>query len=184
MSLSALGLAMLVVNDLEALGYENVEIADIYDTSAHKQVICVRKDDDGYFDWGYLSTIKDYHFMRQDINGSWYHKPGRTNPLKYKYSPSDSVPWICEFYDGNVYGCDSRISYDSLIWYVVYDISDHEYEYEPCSSSQHILTCTICGDTEGSAMSCVYLNGFCKFCGAQEYTQLEPNKLSANTQEE
>lgn len=174
-------LAHYAKEDLWALGYTGAYASSVaYTSSGHRQVLRFRRGT--FYDEDNLCMASDYHVMRSGTDGYWYHKPGRTNPLKYKY-PTSTAAWVYEAYDGENYVRDEAITYSGETWYVVYT-TPCEYEYEPCSSSQHILTCTICGDTEGSAMSCIYLNGFCKACGAQEYTHLTLNKLSANIQEE
>ncbi len=105
-------LADIIKADLEAIGLTNVSISDSIPASlnSNQKLICVRT--------GYT----DYHFMRYDpVTDAWYHKPGQTAVLKYKYIPSNNLDWISEyslegeeFYSGFVY--------NSSIKYIVYDI--------------------------------------------------------------
>lgn len=105
-------LASIIKADLEAIGLTNVTISDSIPTSlnSNQKLICVR------------TGAVDYHFMRFDpVTDAWYHKPGNTAVLKYKYVPSNSMNWITEgsfrgeeFYDG--------FAYNSSIKYIVYDI--------------------------------------------------------------
>ncbi|HPX83821.1 MAG TPA: hypothetical protein PLR16_00855 [Bacilli bacterium] len=105
-------LANIIKADLEAIGLTNVTIIDSIPTSlnSNQKLICVR-----------TGSI-DYHLMRFDpITNAWYHKPGNTAVLKYKYIPSNSLDWITETsYEGEEYYNGFR--YNSSIKYIVYDI--------------------------------------------------------------
>lgn len=153
-------IATWVKNDLESLGY-SVEFPTTtrpdMTVTAHTHLICLRRAE---------NLSHDFHFMKLGQDGDWYHKPGQTNPLKYKYVPSNSRVWICEGYDGvdDVYFYDSSYLYDSTIFYIEYT-TPHEWEYVYCGSGQHINTCTICEETTGAAISCTYLNDVCRICG-------------------
>lgn len=79
-------LALVVKDDLEWLGYTGVSVSSVEPTSlsANQTLMCIR------------SGPTDYHFMRKNFSdGYWYHKPGSTAPLKYKYHPA-SQNWISE----------------------------------------------------------------------------------------
>ena len=178
-----LTIANLIRMDLEYYGYTvvgpsltkpNVVIDD------HTHLICVRKNTDGIQlpsgSSDYQGICPDYHIMKLGTNGKWYHKPGQTNPLQYKYTPSNSIDWICETYGGSWYCRYEDWTYESEIYYIKYT-TPHDYEYVYCGSEQHIRTCTICGGTSGSASSCIYINNYCKSCGHYNgYTQITPNK--------
>ena len=75
-------LAIYVKEDLENIGMTNVIIQDsipelIYD---NQELICLRVKDE------------DYHFMRYDKKtNAWYHKPGNSAILRYKYIPSNGL---------------------------------------------------------------------------------------------
>lgn len=166
-----------VQDDLESLGYSvdspTTAMPDV-SVSEHNHLICVRKDED---------TTLDFHLMVLKTDGAWYHKPGDTNPLKYKYTPTSGRVWVLEGYNGAIYSRDEDVTYDSTIYYIKYT-TPHEYEYEPCGSNQHIRTCTICGDTSGSAISCVYSNNVCRICGGSKPIDLTPNKFGGVLLEE
>lgn len=158
-----LTIAGWVYDDLVSLGYavENpttsmpTTLVDI-----HTNLVCIRKDNDGY------GGINDYHVMRKGTDGNWYHKPGKTNPLKYKVVPSYEHIWVSEGYNGKdyTYFRISDFTYDSTIYFIKYT-TPHKYVYKSCGSNQHISTCTICGETSDSATACIYINYICKFCG-------------------
>lgn len=165
-------IANRVEDDLVSLGYTVITNSNsMPDTivSEHTHLICVRKG---------TGEFTDYHFMKLSEDGYWYHKPGQTNPLRYKYTPSNDRPWVVEGYDGvnGVYVRYEDYVYDSEIYYIEYT-TPHEWEYVYCNSSQHIKTCTICGETNGSVSACIYINNTCKFCGNYNgYIQLTPSK--------
>ena len=126
------------------------------EVGGHTHLICVRKDADGvpwYYDEdGDLKYFHDYHFMKMGEDGYWYHKPGKTNPLKYLYTPSNEKSWVSEGYNGanGIFFRYESVTYDSEIYFIEYT-TPHTYAYESCGNGQHILTCTICGETTGSA---------------------------------
>ena len=166
-------MAQNVKEDLLELGYTVLSVSDIMPTvpvSAHTHLICIRKDLDGYLleGTGASSRIIDYHFMRLDPDGYWYHKPGGTEPLRYLYLPTNDRPWINE---GR--GASGELfqylqwTYDSEIYYILYH--SHAYAYEMCGDEQHILVCTICGQTSGTASDCVYVNDYCTSCGRHDH---------------
>jgi hypothetical protein len=155
-------LAEYIKADLEELGYTGVYISSaLHTTSGHEKAICVRTG--GWYDNQNWCMTHDYHVMRCDHNGSWYHKPGDTNPLRFKYTPNYKV-WVYEAFDGTYYERDDAVRYDSVIWYVMYT-TDHHYQYMSNGANQHILTCTVCGQTKGNAVRCIPVNGVCKVCG-------------------
>lgn len=113
-SMTIATLANIIKDDLEAIGLTNIIISDSIPTNLYtnQKLICVRK------------CSRDYHFMRFDPEtNAWYHKPGKTAILKYKYTPSNNNNWIAEgsyegeeFYGGTIY--------DSPIKYIVYNIDN------------------------------------------------------------
>lgn len=172
-------IASWVEEDLEARSYTvNVVSQTMPNTNVgdHLHLICVRKDDDGVpiadSSGNLLYYFHDYHFMKLGTSGKWYHKPGQTQPLVYKYVPTNSRAWLCEGYDGKnkVALVDESTTYDSGIFYIEYS-TPHIYEYRRCGVGQHIKTCTICGITTGSALNCVYVNGTCRICGSPQISE-------------
>ncbi len=89
--------ADIVVDDLEALGYTNVVTSStIPSINTNQALICIRT---GIFFEEPL--IYDYHLMRYDIStNAWYHKPGSSAILKYKFIPSNERLWHCESSNG------------------------------------------------------------------------------------
>lgn len=160
-TLDAYTLATYAKADLEALGYHGVYISSaLHTTSNVEKVICFRTG--GWYDDDNLCMTNDYHVMCCDYDGYWYHKPGGTNPLKYKYTPNYKN-WIYEAFDGTTYERNESVRYTSTIWYVIYE--PHIYKYTYCGNSRHILTCTTCGVTTGSAVSCSMSGNTCRVCG-------------------
>ena len=75
------------------------------------RVICVRKNSKDY----------DYHFMKMHGSSlnSWSHKPGTSQPLKWKYSSPGAKVWTNELIDYT--GTHAPvINYDSEIYYILY----------------------------------------------------------------
>lgn len=165
-------IATYIKADLEALGYTGVYISSaLHTSSGHEKAICVRTgiwyNEHGRYD------VKDYHVMRCETDGYWYHKPGWTNPLKFKYAPNYKT-WYYEAFDGTTYKRDESAKYTSAIWYVMYTTQCH-YEYTYQSDGKHIQKCTTCGQTQGNLQSCVYVNNICRLCGHYGgFTPIEP----------
>ncbi len=111
--------AEIVVCDLEVLGY----YAEIYynpveNITNNETLICLRK-----------TTIvgKDCHFMKYNpIDDTWYHKPGGSAILKYKYAP-DFKDWIGEGYYGAAVSYEEI--YDSEIRYIVFSTSPINHQH-------------------------------------------------------
>ena len=169
-----------VRSDLDIFGYTVTKFTTTRpntSVTAHTKLICIRTDVDGVNTRGYC----DYHFMKKGEDGNWYHKPGATNPLRYLYTPSNGTDWVCEGYDGTeeTYFRYTWMTYDSEIYYIEYTIPD-DWAWKYCGNGQHIQTCSVCGDTKGSALACVYKNGSttCSLCGNfDDYIGLNRNKL-------
>ncbi len=148
-------IADLVEADLQATGHNDV-VVEVYSADtvicASAEVIALR-----------IRPRLDYHFMRLDTaSGSWYHKPGATAVLRYLGDPLTGV-WNDERYYINEYLAPS-IEYNSAIYLFMFDF-DHDYEYEYCGGGRHILTCTSCGVTTGSAVGCIMNGNVCVACG-------------------
>jgi hypothetical protein len=172
-SANAYTVASWIADDLETLSYTVNTITQVNpntQVSIHTQLVCVRIHSEGR-DWyldgnGDMVKYHEYHIMKKNTNGLWYHKPYYTMPLKYKYIPSANKIWLSE----GCLGVDKEAVrkmgevYDSEIWFIEYT-TPHACEYEYCGNGKHILTCTLCGETSGSVMNCVYINGTCKQCG-------------------
>lgn len=118
--------------------------------------ICVRKGTNSY--------RSDYHFMKYD-NGSWYHKPGGTQPLRYLRELSSTQAWTNECVNASGYH-ESTISYTGTIYYFTY-AAEHTYseswtgkDYHANDENSHYYefkyTCSNCGDsyTEWSSVPC------------------------------
>lgn len=171
-------LAQYAKEDLEELGYTGVYVSsNMHTTSHHTRVICIRKGT--FYDEDNLCMVTDYHVMKCESNGLWYHKPGHTNPLQYKYAPNREY-WYYESFDGTTYRRDESIRYSGEIWYVVYT-TPHTYQYIYRTGDTHIRTCTICGETTGEVQSCVYVNNTCRFCGHYKPTSIIVPSCFAST---
>lgn len=166
-----------VKDDLESLGYTVIKVSTarpIISVTDTLKLICVRKDEDGTS--SLLGTTYDFHFMKLEKDGNWYHKPGKTNPLKYKYTPSNTRVWTSEGYGYNAlhtalcYSRNEDKTYDSTIYYNEYETA-HTWTYSYCGTNdgthQHIKTCSGCGETSGSATACTYkaTSSNCTVCG-------------------
>ena len=166
-----------VRSDLEYFGYTVNSITDTQpntEVGDHVHLICVRKDADGIYQGtntdGVDVYFHDYHFMKLEEDGYWYHKPGETNPLRYLYQPTNERSWLSEGYglgdDGNFwYFVNLECTYDSEICFIEYT-TPHAFAWKYCGSNKHIRTCTICGETEGLTLICRYNSeGVCTMCG-------------------
>lgn len=166
-------LATYAQADLEAKGYDAYVSSLMHTSYQHENVICFRRGV-WYSDENYTQT-SDYHVMRCDMDGYWYHKPGYSYPLKYKYAPNYK-DWVHEAYSSNLYKRNEDVKYTGEIWYVIYS-TPHEYEYMYCGSNgvhKHIQTCTICNATTGSSTACVFKGGStkCTICGYNKNTSV------------
>ena len=114
---SAEYIANTVKDDLVAIGHEESSISistSIPTVNGNQQLICIRTASATALDW-------DYHFMRYDSEtNAWYHKPGPSAILKYKYTPTNDRSWKAEYYDEN--GAHSNnVTYTSTIYFIKYD---------------------------------------------------------------
>lgn len=100
-------IADLTLADLRTLGYTAT-----YTTTrpaslpSYKHMVALRK------------SATDYHFMKYS-SGSWLHKPGNTNPLKYKYTPANSRAWMNEYIYINTSKPPTQY-YTDTIYYIIY----------------------------------------------------------------
>lgn len=109
MSYSISKMADITISDLEKLGYTAYKKAGKpTKLNDGERIICIRK-----------GPI-DYHFMKGGSSVTkWEHKPGGTNPLKWKYSNPGKKVWTNEYSIRNV--CYSgNTKYNSTIFYIVY----------------------------------------------------------------
>ena len=102
-----------VLNDLNNLGYWGYKTTTKPTSRPDNyfRVICVRKNSYGF----------DYHFMKMQGSSlnSWTHKPGDSQPLKWKYSSPGAKVWTNEAIDN--YGThEPKLKYDSEIYYILY----------------------------------------------------------------
>lgn len=180
-------IASWIEDDLESLGYTVGSVTTTNpntNVNGHTKLICVRKDNNtvlaGYDQNGNAVYIYDYHLMKLNADGYWYHKPGDTNPLRYKYTPTNSRIWVSEGYKGaeNTYFRYEDFTYDSAIYFIEYT-TPHDYEHKYCGSGQHIKTCTICQATTGIASNCIYVNGRCKVCKGYQTITTSLGKYSS-----
>lgn len=129
-------IANLVKDDLVKIGYAESTInvsTTLPSVSVGQQLVCVRTTlVSNPLDW-------DYHFMRYDLEtDAWYHKPGTTAVLKYKYTPDNSRSWTSEAYqsDGTVkYG---DCVYNSAIYFIRYNKNVFNTTQEVSSVSKNI----------------------------------------------
>ncbi|MBQ2517635.1 MAG: hypothetical protein II536_02280, partial [Clostridia bacterium] len=133
------GVASSVVTDLGNWNYSCVKKSNTCPSTSGlasgETLICVRLATDAC----------DYHFMRYMPSASkWYHKPGRTAVLAFKYSPGYKI-WSNEAFDGvNYY--TGTVHYGTNIRYIVYRTTHANYTYTDVSATKHRQTCTRCGD--------------------------------------
>ncbi len=116
-NLTILELAEKAVADLRFLGYDvtlfTERPSNIY---ADENLICVRREK------------FDYHFMKYNqLDNSWYHKPGSTAILKYKHEVTEDRVWTNEHsIGGREYEGD--YAYNSEIYYISYkEMQTHTY---------------------------------------------------------
>ncbi len=113
-SLGIVQTTQLVVNELQILGYQNVEYhTSIPSNLDGKDLICVRIGE------------YDFHFMKYDkIDKCWYHKPGNSAILKYMGNPSNDASWHHEY---SINGTEYEYPeiYNSSIYYITYDTNDN-----------------------------------------------------------
>ncbi len=132
-----------------ALGYACVDMTTTCPSSVSpgQSCICVRIGPD------------DYHFMK--LSGSaWYHKPGGTNPLKYKYLPSTSRNWTNE---ASIRGITHKPNtiYDSEIYYFIYKEAHGSLVYTWTGNHYH----------SGTEEHCYEYGYRCEDCGTFTSTE-------------
>lgn len=129
-------LSNYVKMDLEATGYINVEIHNIMPTiSLNQNLICIR------------SGQGDFHLMKYDMEtDAWYHKPGDSAILKYRYILDNYVPWTNEASLSDGTCSEGWIGYGSDIKYITYDKNEIKLDYGQ-SSDQIVRTIRASKDT-------------------------------------
>lgn len=120
-------LAIVVKDDLEAMGYVNVALStSIPSVSDNQELICVRMCEE------------DYHFMKYDsTTNAWYHKPGHTAILKYNYITNNNDLWYRECSDYNGEYSDAVI-YDSDIYFITYNKNKVNISYNTNNLSKSV----------------------------------------------
>lgn len=134
MALSVDNMAEVAVADLQALGHQRVHKInpiDIGNLCTNESIICLRRG------------VYDYHFMRY-TNDGWYHKPGKSAILKYKYTPTVVRIWTNERVVGDT-AIEGEIIYNSDIVYISYD--GHDWEYTSNGSGMQTAYCRLCSNS-------------------------------------
>ena len=110
LNMSISEMTQVVKADLEELGFVDIMITPSRPTvNSSTKLICMRKG------------ATDYHFMRYDYaTNAWYHKPGNTAILKYKYQPAYARIWTNESIDSQGNFLPATTTYDSDIYYITY----------------------------------------------------------------
>lgn len=159
-------IADLVVDDLAALGHERIWYSDTVNTTdlcAYEKIICLRRG------------TYDYHFMKFESD-EWYHKPGNSAILKYKYFPGVMRLWSNErmLLDGAI---APTIYYDSSIIFIGY--GGHDWQYISNNNGTHTKYCSICNNQYTVNCSLEYTNitntrhsASCAECGYYVNSQL------------
>lgn len=115
LNLSIDEMAVIIQEDLVSLGRTNIAISTTRpNEQTNRSLICVRKGE-----W-------DYHFMKCTA-GEWFHKPGFSAILKYKYIPSNERIWTGEYVDSRGVAHSSSYTYTSTIYYITYDAIIYDY---------------------------------------------------------
>ncbi len=131
---SAEYIANAVKDDLVAIGHEESSISistAIPTVNSNQQLICIRTTSSNAFIW-------DYHFMRFDSDtNAWYHKPGPTAILKYKYTPTNDRHWKAEAFDENGVQ-SSNLTYTSTIYFIKYNKNIFDPTRESSTISKNI----------------------------------------------
>jgi len=91
--------------------------------SSGQSCMCIRK------------AANDYHFMKLK-DGEWYHKPGQSAPLKYKYTPSTSRDWSNEALIRGT-ACPGDTTYDSTIYFLIYSKNHGSTTYASTGNNYH-----------------------------------------------
>ena len=107
--------ALLAKNDLENMGYSNVELhSEIPEINEEQELICLRKTVPD-------SDETDFHYMRYDYGAdAWYHKPGGTAILKYNGVPNNNISWPLEVVNATGMWLYPNTVYGGEIIYITY----------------------------------------------------------------
>ena len=113
LTMSVSKMADVVLADLKKLGYIGYKTTTKPTNLPNNyfRVIAIRK----------ANNNKDYHFMKQNGTSlnSWYHKPGNTQPLKWKYSSPSAKVWTNEAIANGITSAPT-ITYNSQVYYILY----------------------------------------------------------------
>jgi len=141
-------IAMIVKEDLEELGFCNVNATSDQPElpivlKPNEKLICVRK---GSTDFHFMKYDYGYNYYADEWAWAWYHKPGGTAILKYNYQPWEiahqgSNHWTSESYLVKV-GVDIEHggihTYDSEIYYIYY-YDETRYVFTPMNAGSEYL---------------------------------------------
>ena len=133
------------------------------DLPASSKAICVRTGPD------------DFHFMRLDEDGSWYHKPGIRAIMRYKYLPTNSRIWTNEGYTRQGYHPPS-VMYNSDIYYIIMGYSHYEtssgYRYIGIQNGvqKHAQYCVLCDENYAGSACTFGTNNRCTICNTLKKT--------------
>ena len=135
-----------VKDDLEAMGYSNIEFHDeIPQINENQELICVRKTNSE-------SDRQDFHYMRYDYaTDAWYHKPGRNAILKFNGTPENATHWRYETVDEEGIWYFPNIEYAGEIVFITYSknlLTIGESETKSINKDKEIL-CEINVETAG-----------------------------------
>lgn len=124
-------------------------------------LICVRN---GHYIGSSVET--DYHFMKYD-NGNWYHKPGGTAILKYKYSPNYQVPWHQEYV---LFGVSNHADfvYEGDIYFFYFQENHTNITYTFVNKGTHKACCRDCNHIQYEEHNMV-VKGTRKVCSGCGY---------------
>ncbi len=114
-NLSIEDMANVVKKDLETIGFGNISITTyIPSLGENERLICIRKGS------------RDYHFMKYDKEeNAWFHKPGTSAILKYKYTPEFALIWTNEGVNENGV-VNPTTTYDSTIYFIKYSYDSYK----------------------------------------------------------
>jgi hypothetical protein len=134
-SMSVESIANIVKDDLLSLTYKDISISTSSNNLDYDHTIVLR------------SGISDFHFMKLSSNNNWYHKPGNSHVLKYKYFPNNNRIWTNERVNKNGNALSPTTTYDSQIYFISYNEPhehDFSYRYEWNNLRAHYAYCE-CG---------------------------------------
>lgn len=99
----------LIVSDLSSLGYSAYYVTNKPTSiSSGQHVIALR------------CSSTDYHVMYAVNTSTWNHKPGRSSPLRWKYSSPGAYYWTNEGLATDDIYISPTETYTGIIYYIVY----------------------------------------------------------------